>query len=123
MHSILVVDDEPDIRETLRGILEDEGYNVLLAESGEACLEQLKKRSCDVVLLDIGMPRLNGYEAACRIRGQSWGREMILVALTGWGQEEDKRRAADAGFNAHLVKPVDPAALERLLGAVAPRRG
>ncbi len=72
----------------------------------------------DVVLLDIGMPRLNGYEAARRIREQPWGEAVVLVALTGWGQEEDRRRSAEAGFDPHLVKPVDPAALEALLAGL-----
>ena len=76
-----------------------------------------------MVLLDIGLPRLNGYEAAGRIREQPWGRDMVLVALTGWGQEEDKRRAREAGFDHHLTKPVDPAALEKLLSRLDPRAG
>ena len=69
----------------------------------------------DLALLDIGMPRLNGYEACRRIREQPWGKALVLVALTGWGQEEDKRRAGEAGFDRHLTKPVDPAALEKLV--------
>ncbi len=69
----------------------------------------------DVVLLDIGLPKLNGYEAARKIREQPWGKNMLLVALTGWGQEEDRRRTQQAGFNAHLVKPVDLDALQALL--------
>src|SRR5579859_8278234 len=68
VHSVLVVDDERDIRESLRGVLEDEGYKVLLAESGEACLEQLKKRSCEAVLLDIWLPGIDGLETLERIR-------------------------------------------------------
>jgi CheY-like chemotaxis protein len=69
----------------------------------------------DVILLDIGLPGLNGYDACRRIREQPWGKRIVLVALTGWGQEEDKRRAAEAGFDHHLTKPVDPADLEKLL--------
>jgi CheY-like chemotaxis protein len=69
----------------------------------------------DVALLDIGMPKLNGYEVARGIRQQPWGRSVVLVALTGWGQAEDRRRSREAGFNLHLVKPVSPAALEKLL--------
>ena len=68
-----------------------------------------------MVLLDIGLPHLNGYEAARKIREQPWGQGMVLVALTGWGQDEDRRKSRDAGFDAHLVKPVDPAALMKLL--------
>jgi CheY-like chemotaxis protein len=69
----------------------------------------------DVVLLDIGLPRLNGYEACRRIRSQPWGTHMVLIAVTGWGQEEDRRRSHEAGFDHHMVKPVDPQALMRLL--------
>ena len=73
-----------------------------------------------MVLLDIGLPKLNGYEAARRIREQPWGKDMVLVAVTGWGQEEDRKRSQEAGFNAHLVKPVDPAALQKLLAELLP---
>jgi len=69
----------------------------------------------ELVLLDIGLPKLNGYEVARRIRSQPWSRDVILVALTGWGQDEDKRRSQEAGFNFHIVKPVNLAALETLL--------
>jgi CheY-like chemotaxis protein len=69
----------------------------------------------DVVLLDIGMPRMNGYEAARAIRRQPWGRSATLIALTGWGQPQDRQRSQEAGFNHHLVKPVDPDALLKLL--------
>jgi len=68
-----------------------------------------------LVLLDIGLPKLNGYDVARRIRQQPWGRDMILVALTGWGQDEDRRRSQEAGFNFHVVKPVELSALEKLL--------
>ena len=69
-----------------------------------------------LILLDIGMPRMNGYEAARRIRQENWGNDVVLVAMTGWGQEEDKRRAIDAGFDHHMTKPIDPDRVERLLG-------
>ena len=71
------------------------------------------------ILLDIGMPRLNGYDTCRRIREQPWGKNVVLVALTGWGQEEDRRRSQEAGFNEHLVKPVEPAALEKLLAGLS----
>lgn len=71
-----------------------------------------------MVLLDIGLPKLNGYEVARHIRQQPWGRNVILAALTGWGQDEDRRRSQEAGFNFHIVKPVDLAALERLLAGL-----
>ena len=69
----------------------------------------------DMILLDIGMPKLNGYEACRRIREQPWGKGILIAALTGWGQEEDKRRSHEAGFDHHLIKPVEPAAIEKLL--------
>ena len=74
----------------------------------------------EFVLLDIGLPKLNGYEVARRIRQQPWGRDMILVALTGWGQDEDRRRSLEAGFNFHKVKPMELAALEELLAGYVP---
>jgi CheY-like chemotaxis protein len=72
----------------------------------------------EVVLLDIGMPQVNGYEVARTLRSSSWGREMLLVAVTGWGQEEDQRRSAEAGFDLHMTKPVDPLVLERFLDSI-----
>jgi CheY-like chemotaxis protein len=72
-----------------------------------------------VVLLDIGLPKMNGYEAARRIRDEPWGGKVALVALTGWGQEADKRRSLEAGFDHHLTKPVEPAALEKLLALIS----
>ena len=72
----------------------------------------------EIVLLDIGLPKLNGYDVTRRIRQQSWGRDMIVVALTGWGQDEDRRRSQEAGFNFHIVKPVELAALEKLLTGI-----
>jgi CheY-like chemotaxis protein len=69
----------------------------------------------DVILLDIGMPKLNGYDTARCIREQAWGKPMVLVALTGWGQDEDRRQSQEAGFNFHMVKPIDLANLEKLL--------
>jgi len=74
-----------------------------------------------LVLLDIGLPKLNGYDVARRIRQQPWSRDVILVALTGWGQDEDRRHSQEAGFNFHIVKPVELAALERLLAEPQPK--
>src|SRR5207249_9233115 len=72
----------------------------------------------DVALLDIGLPKLNGYEVAHAIRQQPWGQAMVLIAVTGWGQERDKAQAKEAGFDHHMVKPVDPAELMALLGTL-----
>ena len=84
-------------------------------------MEATNRLDPDVVVLDIGLPGLNGYEAARRIREQNRGkRRPLLVALTGWGQDEDRRRSEEAGFDAHLVKPVDDAALRKLLAEVGP---
>jgi CheY-like chemotaxis protein len=73
----------------------------------------------EVIFLDIGLPRLNGHDAARRIREQSWGKNVVLVALTGWGQEKDRRQSAEAGFDHHLVKPVRYADLTRILASLA----
>ncbi|MGH8496206.1 MAG: PAS domain S-box protein [Gammaproteobacteria bacterium] len=112
---ILVVDDNRDSADSLAALLRLAGNEVHTAyDSLEAlqCAEQFRP---DVALLDIGMPKLNGCEAARRLRLQPWGQNMLLIAVTGWGQEEDRRRTSAAGFNAHLVKPVDHATLMRLL--------
>jgi CheY-like chemotaxis protein len=93
------------------------GHEVRTAFDGEQCVVAGFRFRPEAVLLDIGMPRLNGYDAARRIREQPWGREVLLIAMTGWGQEEDRRRARAAGFDHHLVKPVDFAHLQRLLHA------
>jgi len=83
-----------------------------------AALEAAERFRPDVVLLDIGLPRMNGYEVCRRLRQEPWGREMTIVALTGWGQEEDRNRSKEAGFDMHMVKPVDFDALLQLLGSV-----
>ena len=90
------------------------GHTVDTAQDGLEAVEKAVTFRADVILLDIGMPRLNGYEAARRIREQQQ-KGLKLVALTGWGQEDDRRRSGEAGFDAHLVKPVDLAALRQLL--------
>ena len=78
-------------------------------------VEAAAKFQPEVVLLDIGLPKLNGYEVARKIREQPWGQDMVLVALTGWGQEEDRQKSKEAGFNAHLVKPLEQSVLMKLL--------
>ena len=94
------------------------------AYDGLEALAAVSELRPDVVLMDLGMPNLNGYDAASRIREQPWGKGMVLVAMTGWGQEEDRRRTARAGFDGHLVKPVDYAAVASLLAALpAKERG
>jgi CheY-like chemotaxis protein len=100
-------------------LVEIMGHEVFEARDGAEAVRLAKQHRPDVVLMDIGMPILNGYDAAKQIRGEAWGREMVLVATTGWGQDEDRQRTKDAGFDQHLVKPVDHAALQSILeGAV-----
>jgi PAS domain S-box-containing protein len=112
---VLVVDDNRDAAETLAMLMEVTGHEVRTAHDGEAGVAAAGEFRPDVILMDIGMPKLNGYEAARRIREQPWGQGVLLVALTGWGQDDDRRRSDAAGFDAHLVKPVDHAALTKLL--------
>ena len=112
---ILVVDDSVDATDSLRLLLEMSGHEVRTANDGEAGIAVAAQFRPDVVLMDIGMPKLNGHEAARRIRQQPWGRGMVLVALTGWGREDDRKKSADAGFDHHLVKPVEIDALMKLM--------
>ena len=120
---ILVADDNRDAAESLMLLLQLSGHEVHVVFDGEAAISAAEEWLPDVALLDIGMPRANGYEVARRIRDHAWGKRVYLVALTGWGQDEDRRRAAEAGFDEHLVKPVPPDALERLLATVTESRG
>jgi CheY-like chemotaxis protein len=116
---ILVVDDNRDAATSLAGLLEMYGNEVQIAHDGVAAVEKAAATEPDVILLDIGMPRMNGYDACCAIREQPWGKDIVIVALTGWGQEEDRRKSREAGFDSHLVKPVDLSALMKLLAAEA----
>ena len=115
---ILVADDNEDARESLAALLALSGHEVFRAEDGSVALESAERHRPHVALLDIGMPHANGYEVARQIRGQPWGRDMVLVALTGWGQESDRRQSHEAGFDSHLTKPVDPDVLDELLARV-----
>src|SRR6185437_15028511 len=112
---ILVADDNADALESLAVLLKMSGHQVFSAPNGAAALEAAAEHLPEVVLLDIGMPLLDGYEVARRIRTQPWGSSMMLVALTGWGQDADRRRSQEAGFNSHLVKPLDLARLTQVL--------
>jgi CheY-like chemotaxis protein len=113
--SILVADDNADALETMAALLEMEGHAVHRAPDGEQALKVADAARPQVAVLDIGMPSLNGYEVARRIRAESWGRDIRLIALTGWGQAEDVERAHAAGFDHHVTKPVDLDALNRLV--------
>jgi len=116
---VLVTDDNVDAAESLASMLRLMGHEVSTAFDGEACVAACESFRPQVAFVDIGMPRLNGYEAARRIRGAAWGAQVTLVALTGWGQEEDRKRAREAGFDHHVVKPVDFSLLARLLDPIA----
>lgn len=114
---VLVIDDNRDSAKTLSELLDVLGNETRTAFDGEAGVEAAQAFRPELILLDIGMPKLNGYDAARRIRAQPWGRSMVLVALTGWGQEEDRSKSREAGFNHHLVKPVDFDELMQILSA------
>jgi CheY-like chemotaxis protein/two-component sensor histidine kinase len=109
--NILIADDNQDALESLALMLRLEGHEVHCASDGEEALALAGLRKPEIVVLDVGMPKLDGCEVARRIRAESWGRGAVLVALTGWGQDVDRRRSREAGFDMHLVKPVDPATI------------
>jgi signal transduction histidine kinase len=115
---ILVVDDNKDGANSLAMMLRLMGHETWTAYDGLEALTAAAAFRPDVVLLDIGLPKVNGYEVARRLREEPWGAGMVLIAQTGWGKEEDKYRSKEAGFNFHMVKPVDPAALEKLLAGL-----
>ena len=112
---LLVADDNCDAATSCAALLEASGHEVSIAHGGREALDLACRLEPDALLLDIGMPELNGYELAQRIRSTAWGRRAMLIAVTGWGQEEDKRRALAAGFDRHLTKPIDPDGLESVL--------
>ena len=114
---ILVVDDNRDAATTLAMLLQIFGHDVSVAHDGEAAIEAAARMRPDVALLDIGLPKVSGYEAARRIRAEPWGQDMLLIASTGWGQDDDRRKSKDAGFDHHMVKPVDFNALKALLAS------
>jgi PAS domain S-box-containing protein len=112
---VLVVDDNRDSAESLGMMLKLMGNEVRTAHDGLEAVEAASQFSPDLILMDVGMPKLNGFDATRRIREQPWGKDVRIVVLTGWGQEEDRRMSQEAGCDGHMVKPVDPAALEKLL--------
>jgi len=115
---ILVADDNDDGREMLSYLLSAEGHTVAQASDGPGALETAISFQPDIAILDIGMPGMNGYAVAEHLRKESHGASVILVALSGLGQQEDKARAAEAGFDRHFTKPVDVNALRAFLAAV-----
>jgi CheY-like chemotaxis protein len=119
-YRILVVDDNKDSAVSMALLLKLQGHETRTAHDGLEAIEAAREHRPDVVLLDIGLPKINGYDACRTIRAQPWGERMVLIAMTGWGQEEDRSRSREAGFNFHLIKPVDPAELAKLLDGLGP---
>ena len=118
---ILVADDNPDALESLALLLECDGHEVWKAANGAEACEIAAERRPELALLDLGMPVLDGYEAARRMRAEPWGREMRIVALSGWGQQADVLRSRESGFDSHLVKPASFEALAQLLSQLPER--
>lgn len=114
---IVIADDNQDMAASLKVLLELDGHLVHATQDGEGAIELARRVKPDFLLLDIGMPKLNGYDVARHIRMQPWGREMRLVAITGWGQPEDRSCAIQAGFDYHLTKPVSLGDLIEILNA------
>jgi signal transduction histidine kinase/CheY-like chemotaxis protein len=114
---VLIADDNVDAAESLAILLRLAGHEVRVAHDGPCALRLAIDERPDVVVLDIGMPGMNGYEVARCLRREEWGRALRLIAVTGWGQDEDRRRALAAGFDSHLTKPFEPESLEALVGA------
>lgn len=114
-HRVLVVDDNKAAAEMLSKVVKMLGNTVATAEDGQQAIEVAEKFQPEIILMDLGMPKMNGYEAARHIRQQDWGKEILLIALTGWGQQEDRDRTKDAGFDHHLVKPAEPSELQRII--------
>jgi len=117
-HRILVVDDNRDGADSLAAMLKIMGNDTRTAYDGQEGVDAAGEFRPDVIVLDIGLPKLNGYEACRRIREQPGGKGVVLIAITGWGQDEDRRRSRVAGFDHHMVKPVDPQALMNLLAGL-----
>ena len=115
---MLIVDDNADAAESLAVLLTMYGHETRVAHDGERALHAAGEFRPDVVFLDIGMPNLDGHETARRLRAQPWGQSLVIVALTGWGQAEDRRRSKEAGFDHHLVKPADPVVVSKLIASL-----
>jgi CheY-like chemotaxis protein len=119
--TILVADDNRDAADTLAVVLRMGGHQVHVVHDGLSALRQAMVLQPQVLILDIGMPAMTGLEVAARIRRQSWGARAFMIALTGWGQNEDRRKSMAAGFDEHLTKPAKTDAIEQLIGEFARR--
>jgi CheY-like chemotaxis protein len=122
LRRVLVVDDNVDAATTLSLMLQEKGHTVQTVHDAPAALNAVKSFSPDLVLLDIELPEMSGYEVAKRIRSMNGGQAMMLIAITGRGQQEDKKKALEAGFDEHLTKPVDTSVLATLISAGASAR-
>ncbi len=118
LHRVMVVDDDKDVANSFAALLQSLGADVHVTHSGLAALSSVANFKPHVAFVDIGMPELDGYEVARRLRSTSHGRDLVLVALSGWGRDEDRQRAFEAGFNYHTVKPISLDALEKVLASV-----
>jgi CheY-like chemotaxis protein len=112
---ILVVDDNRDSADSLARLLELMGHQTTIAYDGPSAVDSAESFRPEVALLDVGLPGIDGYEVCRRIRAQEWGKDIVLIAATGWGQPEDRRRSREAGFDHHMVKPIALDDLERFL--------
>ncbi len=115
---VLVVEDNDDVARSLAMLLELWGHDAEIVDRAEAALEAVQSRRPAVVLMDIGLPGIDGYEVARMLRRQEGCDKLMLVAMTGYGQDEDRRRSREAGIDHHLVKPVSPETLHKLLEAL-----
>lgn len=122
-YRILVVDDNVDGAESLSMLLQMDGHQTFVSHDGLDAINMAEKVKPDAVLLDIGLPGMNGYEVCQHIRSTSWGKNTVLIAITGWGQPEDRERSKEAGFDTHIVKPVDPDSLANTLAKYLPANG
>jgi CheY-like chemotaxis protein len=116
---VLIVDDNEDGATTLALLLESAGHRTFTAHDGHAALDLLDRHRPEIVLLDIGLPLVNGYEVCRQIRSRSWAKTVTLVAVTGWGQDGDRQKSREAGFDHHLLKPLEFAELQRLIQTAA----
>jgi len=115
---ILIVEDNPDVANMLNMLVSEWGQETQVAYDPPTALSLAHKFHPDVVLLDIGLPKMHGYALARKLRETEWGRRMTIIAVTGWGQEADRQQSRAAGINHHLLKPVDPDVLHDLLATV-----
>jgi CheY-like chemotaxis protein len=117
---ILIADDNRDAAQSLGTLLELSNHEVLIAHDGEEALRIARRAMPDAMILDIGMPRITGDQVARALRSEPWGGKVLMIAVTGWGEPQDKASAAAAGFDHHLTKPIDIDAIEKLLGEFVP---